>query len=59
MKNIFLGLVALTMMSTAAYATGGKKKAKKSKAVCTTTCTDKKDCKITPNCTPLPGCCKM
>lgn len=59
MKNIFLGLLAFAMMSSTAYATGGRKKAKKVKAVCTQVCADKKDCKIMPNCTPMPGCCKM
>jgi hypothetical protein len=60
MKKIVLGLFALTVMSTTAvYANGGKKKAKKkAKSCCTKTCTDKKDCKPTSNCVPMPGCCR-
>jgi len=56
MKKIFLGLMALTIMSTTAvYASGGKKKAK-AKAK-TTQCCPGTNCTKGKSC-PMP-CCKQ
>lgn len=56
MKNIIVGFIALTMMSTTAvYAGGGKKKAK-AKTVCTKTCPETKDCRKDAKCPVQPGC---
>lgn len=56
MKKIFLGVLALTLVSGAAFASDGgkhKKKTKKAKIECTKGCPDKDCHKICPN---IPGC---
>ena len=60
MKKIFLGVLALALMSGVAFATdggGGKsKKSKKAKTECTKKCSDSKTCKKDGNCPDKPGC---
>ncbi|TMI79719.1 MAG: hypothetical protein E6H10_14885 [Bacteroidetes bacterium] len=57
MKKIFLGVLALTLMSGVAFATdgGGKSKSKKAKTECPKNCSDK-NCKKNGNCPDKPGC---
>jgi len=58
MKKIFLGILALTLMSGVAFATdgGGKRKPKKAKTECPKSCSDSKSCKKNGNCPDKPGC---
>ena len=58
MKKVFLGVLALTLMSTTAvHADTGKKKAKaKTKTECTKGCPDTKDCHRNAICHTKPGC---
>jgi hypothetical protein len=57
MKKVIVGLLALTLVSTAANADGGKKKSKvKSKIECTKGCPDSKDCHKNAVCPDKPGC---
>ncbi len=58
MKKIFLGLLAIALISSPVYAGGGKKKAgKKAKIECTKdTCCDPKDCIKDTKCPPIPIC---
>lgn len=58
MKNIFFSIMAIALLSTTAFATGGKGDAKKHKA--TTTCPanfpQTKDCHKGAVCPHIPGC---
>ena len=58
MKKIFLGVLAIALMSSPAIAGGGKKKAgKKAKIECTKDkCCDPKDCTKDTKCPPIPIC---
>ena len=60
MKKILLGLLALSLVSGALFASEGgkKKKRKKEKIECKkSSCPDIKDCKKTTVCPPIPtGC---
>ena len=59
MKKIFLGLLAIALMTTpSVYANGGKKKArKKAKIECSKDkCCDPKDCTKDGKCPPMPIC---
>ncbi len=60
MKRLLLGIAALTLVASFAFAInggGGKKKAaKKAKTECTRTCTEKKDCPKTAHCPNRPDC---
>lgn len=60
MKKMFLSLLAIALISGAAYASNGKKRAKK--AAKAQKC-EKMKCPVSSscnpsNCVPLPGCCK-
>ena len=59
MKKIFLGLLAIALIgSPAAYANGGKKKAKKkARMECSKNkCCDVKACSADDKCCPIPVC---
>ena len=57
MKKILIGFLALSLMSTAVYAGGGRKKAnKKAKVECSKGCPDSKDCRKDAKCPNKPGC---
>lgn len=69
MKHIFLGVLAIALMASPAYADGGKKKArKKARIECKDKCCDTKsctkddkccdltDCKKDSKCPPTPSC---
>jgi hypothetical protein len=57
MKNIFLGVLGLMLMSGVAFADGGgKSKSKKAKTECPKSCSDSKNCKKNGNCPDKPGC---
>ena len=58
MKKIFLGLLAIALMSAPAFAEGGKKKAKnkKAKTECKKDCCDGKSCPKDPKCASAPFC---
>jgi hypothetical protein len=60
MKKIFVGLLAIVLMSTPAFATGGKKevKNKKGKTECKKDCCDK-SCVKDEKCPPMPNCTGM
>ena len=62
MKNIIAGMLAVTLISTAAFADNSKP-AKKSKAscskgqvTCSKVCPKKMSCPKTNNCADMPGC---
>ena len=56
MKKIFLGLLAIALMTSPAFANGGKKKArKKAKIECSKDkCCDAKTCPTDNKCCPIP-----
>jgi hypothetical protein len=58
MKRIFLGLMAITLVTGVGFASdGGKKKGgKKAKVECTKDCREKKDCHKNALCPSKPGC---
>jgi hypothetical protein len=56
MKKIFLGLIAIALMTVPVYAGGGKKAKKKAKMECSKDC-DPRNCSKDPKCVPMPGCC--
>ena len=58
MKKAFIGILALTLVSTTPiFAEGGKKVKKvKAKVECSKSCPDKKDCHKNAKCPNKPGC---
>jgi hypothetical protein len=60
MKKVFIGMLALGLLSaSSAFADAGKKvKKARFKSACTTNCVPGKDCKKNSKCPIMPGCCQ-
>ena len=56
MKKVFIGMFALTMVSSTVVLADAGKKAKKSKVVCSKGCPSTTNCQKGSKCAIMPGC---